>query len=155
MDPPLESGPDAKGPRGHARTTGSPMQDIPVRGAIQWWACLRPAPAGAAAAESAKPHPINPHLVAPSLFRLRILRRSKGSSPGRGAKLGSKLLGLFYGYDVSPVSGIGRLPTSPDPRRPSPRLPGGDIAVLRAGFLARVAGVALERLTRRRANSEL
>jgi len=39
-----------KGPRGHARTIGSPMQDIPVRGAIQWWACLGPAPAGAATA---------------------------------------------------------------------------------------------------------
>src|SRR5205809_4940123 len=53
------------------------------------------------------------------------------------------------------MSAFGRLPTSPDPRRPSPRLPGGDIAVLRAGFLAHVAGVALERLTRRRAKSEL
>ncbi len=39
-----------KGPRGHARSIGSPMQDIPVRGAIQWWACLGLAPAGAARA---------------------------------------------------------------------------------------------------------
>ena len=53
------------------------------------------------------------------------------------------------------ASAPGRLPTSPDPRRLSPRLPGGDIAVLRAGFLARVADLALDRLTRRRANSEL